>query len=386
MKAITFLSMMALSVLANSQNVGIGLSNPEQPLSVKGGMVLDQTNLNVGTANNTLRFGSFSGEAIGSRRTAGTNQYGLDFYTQSALRMTITNSGNVGIGEISPIAPLNFASNLGNKISLWGNSTNMYGLGIQSGLLQVYTAAASDDIAFGYGNSNAFTENMRIKGNGNLGIGIAPSTGSSRVYISAPSGAEALSFFSVNNYAGGIRVTDTTLQILAAYGSSFCLPVPCTPPPPDNLILMPPPTGLTVAGNIGVGVNKPNAKLHINGSVLIGNASALPAPGYSLSVTGKMACEEIKVELATGWPDYVFEEDHKMLSLEELEQSILKNKHLPNLPSATEISLNKGFELGALNKKLLEKIEELTLYLIDANKKINNLQGQMNQLQSSTKK
>jgi Head domain of trimeric autotransporter adhesin len=88
--------------------------------------------------------------------------------------MTVLQNGNIGIGEVNPAYPLNFTSTLGDKISLWGNGANHYGFGIQPSLLQVYTDVAGSDIAFGYGNSAAFTERMRVKGNGNVGIGVNP--------------------------------------------------------------------------------------------------------------------------------------------------------------------------------------------------------------------
>ncbi len=81
------------------------------------------------------------------------------------------NGGNVGIGTNSPGFPLNFASTSGDKISLWGQSGPHYGIGIQGGQLQIHTDIATSDILFGYGSSGAFTERMRIKGNGNVGIG-----------------------------------------------------------------------------------------------------------------------------------------------------------------------------------------------------------------------
>jgi hypothetical protein len=59
---------------------------------------------------------------------------------------------------------------LGNKISLYGSTFSQYGMGIQSNLLQIYSSASSSDIAFGYGSSTTFTENVRIKGNGRVGI------------------------------------------------------------------------------------------------------------------------------------------------------------------------------------------------------------------------
>lgn len=79
---------------------------------------------------------------------------------------------NVGIGTTTPAFPLSFAPTLGDKISLWSNSTNSYGFGIQGSLLQIHTDISAADIAFGYGSSAPFTEIMRIKGSGNVGIGI----------------------------------------------------------------------------------------------------------------------------------------------------------------------------------------------------------------------
>lgn len=77
--------------------VGIGTTSPQQQLSVADGLNIDQANGNSGTVVNTLRFGSGSGEAIGSKRTPGDSQFGLDFYTASIKRMSILNDGNVAI-------------------------------------------------------------------------------------------------------------------------------------------------------------------------------------------------------------------------------------------------------------------------------------------------
>ena len=91
--------------------------------------------------------------------------------TNSTPRMTILADGKIGIGNAAPGFLLNFADILGDKISLWGSSGNHYGFGIQSSLLQVHTDGSTSDVAFGYGTSAAFTETMRIKGNGKVGIG-----------------------------------------------------------------------------------------------------------------------------------------------------------------------------------------------------------------------
>ncbi len=109
-------------------------------------------------------------------------------------------------------------------------------------------------------------------------------------------------------------------------------------------------------------------------------ATLTQATGYALSVNGKVACEEVLVEDLASWPDYVFAEDYNLMSLEELEKSIQKNKHLPGLPSAAEVEEN-GLMLGDMQKRIMEKVEELTLYTIEQGKMISELQEQMKKLE-----
>nr|WP_068890590.1 hypothetical protein [Pedobacter panaciterrae] len=88
--------------------------------------------------------------------------------------------------------------------------------------------------------------------------------------------------------------------------------------------------------------------------------------GYKLAVNGKIRAQEIKVETAN-WPDYVFSKNYQLPSLQETEQHIKDKGHLPGIPSAEKVKTN-GIDLGEMNAKLLQKIEELTLYLIDLKK------------------
>ncbi len=115
---------------------------------------------------------------------------------------------------------------------------------------------------------------------------------------------------------------------------------------------------------------------HINGDVGIGTTNP---NGWKLAVKGKIRAEEIKVE--TGWADYVFDTDYDLPTLKEVEAHIAEKGHLINIPSAEEVEAN-GIELGEMNKLLLEKIEELTLYLLQQQKEINALKQKMMDLSS----
>jgi hypothetical protein len=90
---------------------------------------------------------------------------------------------------------------------------------------------------------------------------------------------------------------------------------------------------------------------------------------------GLLQIREVKVDMET-WPDYVFVEDYNLLTLEEVSNYIQDNGHLPNVPSAEEVE-EEGVYLAEMSKILLEKIEELTLYLIAQNEKIQELENQI---------
>src|SRR5690606_14357225 len=95
-------------------------------------------------------------------------------------------------------------------------------------------------------------------------------------------------------------------------------------------------------------------------------------PGtWKLAVNGNIRAKEIKVE--TGWSDFVFEEGYELPTLGEVAQHIKEKGHLKDIPSAKEVKEN-GIFLGEMDAKLLQKIEELTLYTIQQEKQLHNLE------------
>jgi hypothetical protein len=115
-------------------------------------------------------------------------------------------------------------------------------------------------------------------------------------------------------------------------------------------------------------------RINYDGRVQIGECNnSLPA-GYNLFVKNGILTEKLKVAVlgTAQWADYVFAKDYKLMPLAKVEQYIKENQHLPNIPSAAEM-VKEGNDLGKTTVKLLEKIEELTLYVIQQQKEIESL-------------
>ncbi|MCD4680935.1 MAG: hypothetical protein K8S00_11165 [Bacteroidales bacterium] len=119
--------------------------------------------------------------------------------------------------------------------------------------------------------------------------------------------------------------------------------------------------------------------LFVRDNVYIGNSTG--ASGYKVSIDGKVICEELKVQASIAWPDYVFNKDYPLTPIKELEKSIRTNKHLPGMPSAENIN-KEGITLGEMSTKQMEKIEELTLYIINMHKRIVKLETELNNLKN----
>jgi hypothetical protein len=121
-----------------------------------------------------------------------------------------------------------------------------------------------------------------------------------------------------------------------------------------------------------------NSVASYTGNVAVGTAT-VPS-GYQMAIDGKLISEEVKVQLSGTWPDYVFAQGYDLPTLEEVEQHIKEKGHLVNIPSAAEVAAN-GIEIGHMNKLLLEKIEELTLYILEQEKKQKNLEKRIKTLE-----
>jgi hypothetical protein len=109
--------------------------------------------------------------------------------------------------------------------------------------------------------------------------------------------------------------------------------------------------------NVGVGIGTTDTK------------------GYKLAIAGDAIAEKVVVKLKTNWPDHVFKPEYKLPSLSIVEQHIKEKGHLQDIPSEKEVN-DKGLDLGDMNAKLLQKIEELTLYIIAQEKRIQKLEEQ----------
>jgi len=107
-------------------------------------------------------------------------------------------------------------------------------------------------------------------------------------------------------------------------------------------------------GNVGIGVLHSNNKLDVNGTI---------------------HSKEVKVDMS-GWSDFVFKKEYNLPTLEQVEKHIAEKGHLENIPSEKEV-LENGISLGEMNAKLLRKIEELTLYVIEMKKKNESMEKEI---------
>jgi hypothetical protein len=142
---------------------------------------------------------------------------------------------------------------------------------------------------------------------------------------------------------------------------------------------------LGTTDNVGLQLRTNNlARLHINSDGLMAMGTTTVDANYLLSVNGRIKAKGIRVQ-ASGWPDYVFAPTYKLPTLQEVEAFIRVNKHLPGIAPAREVEAS-GVELAEMQIQLLQKIEELTLYIIEQNKKMEEQAKKLEALEKQMKK
>ena len=343
-------------ILSKTGNVGIGKA-PSEKLDVGGiARIYDgnpilklQTNSNSSAVAGTIEFNSLSnanyakiGFSQGALKLSGRENTGF------LLNDLVLDNNNVGINNSTPDTKLHIIGGQSVGLSASQNGYIMNGTSTSANLVM-----GSSSIQARNGTANAAQLNLQASG-GNTYIG-------SSVDIAGTvdiGGQTNIYDYTKIHGDGQIFAIDGNNPHMAFYQNGVY-----------KTFLEQNGSGFTI------GVNSGNLRLSPTGQVSIGAVNN-SASQYRLTVDGKMICEEVKVELFGNWPDYVFSEDYKMNSLHDLEKFISLNKHLPNIPSATTVA-KEGIELGDMNKKLLEKIEELTLYLIEQNKRIEALEKEI---------
>ncbi|SHF94805.1 hypothetical protein [Dysgonomonas macrotermitis] len=128
--------------------------------------------------------------------------------------------------------------------------------------------------------------------------------------------------------------------------------------------------GIHNSGNVGIGIDNPTQKLDVAGNIKATGAY----------INGIVYANEVKVE-TTQWSDFVFAPDYKLRSLDEVKAHLEEHKHLPDIPSEKEVKEN-GVSLGEMQAKLLQKIEELTLYVIKQEEKNKALEEEIQNLKT----
>lgn len=341
-----------------SQNVGIGTNAPQFKLSVH-----DATHGYIKFSNNTTTEGNTNGSFIGAfgndlyvwNRQATGNQF---FYTDGLRRLTLDSAGRFGIGKW-PQETLDIKGDLRleSTTNTTGSILRMYGGATGTSTINFYKDINSPVLGAQLGYSPSSDYFYVSNGTGAYftptGMGISTSAPDSKVHIIG--GQDAGLGTSTNGYlmlglANSTNVILDNNEILARNNSAAAdLFIQNDA---GNVILC-----AAEQGAVGIGIN---------------SGASIPT-GYLLAVDGKIISEELKVQLSGSWPDYVFKEDYKLKSFDHLRAFIKEKNHLPNIPPAAEVEKN-GIEVGDMQKRMMEKIEELTLYILELESRIKSLE------------
>ncbi|MCU0326529.1 MAG: hypothetical protein MUF45_14955 [Spirosomaceae bacterium] len=267
-----------------------------------------------------------------------------------------TNSGNVGIGTISPLSKLtvNGSASLGK--------TTVGDAALSAGSGGAITAGGGFFVSHGESSGGPFpiftNKSLQMDGSRIQAVsGILGNSSAARILINPFGGNVGINTGS-NTVLSNLLVHKSTS---ANFGSAVF-------------------KGTTHYSHFHFDTNedtyirggKDGSHVIIN-DIVGGNVGIGVYPyTYKLEVNGTARTKEVIVE--TGWADYVFEDNYKLKSIDELEAFVKENKHLPNIPKASEIETN-GLKVGETNKAMMEKIEELALYIIQLKKEIDVLKA-----------
>ncbi len=401
--------------------VGIGTSTPAAPLDVKTtSSYVAQFNgsspMYLGLFENDVYrgyWGSFSGSAedVDFGTGAGNTLGKLHLTIQANPRLTIGSTGNVGIGTTSP----NHKLHVNGGDLFVQSSSGLIRLGYAGGNeWQMATTGAGADLRWYITPDGGTTITPRhyFSQNGNVGIGgfSGPGVPISRLDVIGSGTTSSSNNFTLRNSVGDtlLRMRDDGRMGIGYNGASYGRTINLGGTginfyttneaafggaiyPSDTSMILWSNSGVRNYlifqpswGNTGIGTYSPKAKLHLNGTMLIGATNNRIAAGSQLSVNGRITATDVVTLPYASWPDYVFEDNYKLMPLENLERKIKAQKHLPRIPSAAEIKQN-GISSSIMIPGLLEKVEELTLYIIELNKTNKDLLERIQKLEKVEK-
>jgi hypothetical protein len=353
----------------SGQNVGIGTNNPTGRLHIDlNGTVTpyailidddDDPVIRIRKANISKSFLEIAGDdfRIG---TYATNPLGrLILRTNSADRMSFTPGGNIGVGILEPVGRFQIATGVDASASGHGflmlGTENGDNLVLDNNEILARTNGAVSTLFLARDGSKVQL------GNGAQGTGTKLHITSGNDLNLADSASGYLMMGSQNGYN---MVLDNNEIQVRNNGSSANMYLQNN----GGNVWIGDATNFTSSHRLGVDGNAV-----FLGAVRIG--STVTPSGYKLAVDGKAICTELLVRLVPNWPDYVFQKNYRLPGLNEVEDFIKANKHLPGIPSAAEVEKN-GINVGEMQKLQLEKIEQLTLYIIELKKEIEKLKAQ----------